>query len=194
MSPQIDSNLTREEGVRAAPESGCPEDILLDQEMIDVKYFNFEGNECQGQVVVNKNVLADIQKVFELIHSIKFPLAKAVPIGDQKYMWNDDASCEDNNTSAFNYRVITGGTRLSSHALGYAIDFNPIQNPYSKYDGEGEEMLRIPKDSHYDINVPGTLHGEHEIVKLLKSLDWKWGGNWEKRNGPVDYQHFEKDI
>ena len=37
---------------------------------------------------------------------------------------------EANNTSAFNYREITGGGRLSNHAYGRAIDINILLNPY----------------------------------------------------------------
>ena len=46
---------------------------------------------------------------------------------------------EDNNTSCFNYRMSSGesGT-LSYHALGKAIDINPLYNPYVWTDREGE--------------------------------------------------------
>ena len=36
----------------------------------------------------------------------------------------DTASIEENNSSAFNYRVVPGTNHLSNHARGYAIDLN----------------------------------------------------------------------
>ena len=50
------------------------------------------------------------------------------------YGANDEKSMAANNTSAFNYRVISGTTKLSNHSYGMAIDINPRINPYiTKY-------------------------------------------------------------
>jgi hypothetical protein len=43
---------------------------------------------------------------------------------------DDDASMAANNTSGYNCRRASGSARLSSHALGLAIDVNPLINPY----------------------------------------------------------------
>ena len=40
------------------------------------------------------------------------------------------SSMEANNTSAFNYREVIGGGRLSNHAYGRAIDSYTFLNPY----------------------------------------------------------------
>ncbi len=188
---QIDSNFTKEEAISANPKNNCPQEILDSQVLLTVFYFNFEGIECSGQIIVNKKVEDDIKKVFELIHEIKFPLARVVPV--VKYAWDDGLSCKNNNTSAFNYRMKVGKIppELSNHSLGFTIDFNPLQNPYIKYDSEGKEVLRDPVGSVYDVNNVGTLYPDHEIVILMKSLGWKWGGDWEN---PKDYQHFEKVV
>lgn len=39
-------------------------------------------------------------------------------------MANDNKSMSANNTSAFNYRVISGTKKLSNHSYGLAIDIN----------------------------------------------------------------------
>ena len=43
-------------------------------------------------------------------------------------------SMSADNTSAFNFRVIAGTTLLSQHALGRAIDINPVENPWRRPD------------------------------------------------------------
>ena len=83
---------------------------------------------------------------------------------------------------------------MSNHARGLAFDINPVQNPYIKYNELGEELWRAPKHATYDESALGTLSTLHPLVILLKSKGWKWGGDWKKEEGPVDYQHFEKVI
>jgi len=90
-----------------------------------------------------------------------------------------------NNTSAFNFRLKTGGNDLSIHAYGRAIDINTVQNPYSK------GKLVLPPNGTYNTETPGTLTTESPIVKRFLALGWIWGGNWETLK---DYQHFEKPL
>jgi hypothetical protein len=90
---------------------------------------------------------------------------------------------EADNTSAFNYREVTGGGRLSNHAYGRAIDINTFENPYVKGD------IVLPNGSHYDPKVAGTFDADSVIVREFLRLGWAWGGNW---TSPRDYQHFEK--
>ena len=119
--------------------------------------------------------------MFRVILTEKFPIQAVVPV--TSYDWDDDRSMEANNTSAFNYRTTTGSSTLSKHARGFAIDLNPVQNPYSK----GSTIL--PPGATYDDNAPGTLTENSPIVQKFKELGWEWGGNW---NTLKDYQHFEK--
>ena len=89
-----------------------------------------------------------------------------------------------NNTSAFNYRVVSGTNRLSKHSSGRAIDINPFQNPFLS------KSKRItPIGAKYNKKAAGTLYSTHEIVTILKNKGWKWGGDWTSIK---DWQHFEK--
>ncbi len=90
-----------------------------------------------------------------------------------------------NNTSAFNYRCAAGSKKLSMHAYGFAIDINPVQNPYIK----GKVVL--PPGAVYDIRKSGTLAYNSPVVKTFIRLGWTWGGNWKSLK---DYQHFEKVL
>ena len=167
---QIDSNLTQREAIQAKQGSGCKEVILHDQKLLSVQYFNFQGIECTGQIVIALKHISDIKELFSLIYRTRFPLAKVIPIADPKYAFDDIVSCNDNNSSAFNYRTIAGTDRLSNHALGNAFDLNPLQNPFIRYDTDGKVVFTEPKNAVYDEKTPGALHSTHGIVVLLKRL------------------------
>jgi len=175
----IDSEMTFEEAILGSP---APKNILAEQVLIDVEYYSFDGKLHRGQVVINNTVADDIIAIFEIIKETKFPIAKAIPI--VKYNWSDSASMADNNTSAFNYRVVAGTKNLSRHSFGKAIDFNPIQNPYRSKSG-----VLSPKGSNYDTTTAGTLTNDNIIVKKLIEKGWVWGGNFKSIK---DWQHFDK--
>jgi hypothetical protein len=92
---------------------------------------------------------------------------------------------EANNSSAFHYRTKTGKTQLSRHALGLAIDLNPVQNPFVR-DG-----VILPPRASYDPYARGTLSADHPVVQEFRKLGWIWGGDWSSLK---DWQHFEKPL
>ncbi len=100
---------------------------------------------------------------------------------------------EDNNTSCFNYRVVDGTTNLSKHALGCAIDINPVYNPYVGFNkgGSGETYIS-PKGSEVyadrSQNFPYKIDENDLCYKLFIKHGFTWGGNW---NSCKDYQHFQ---
>ncbi len=149
--------------------------------IINVQYYSFDGKIHQGQVVISEDLKSDIEKIFKEIQREKFPIAKAIPI--VYYGWDDEKSMEDNNTSAFNYRVIAGTKKLSNHSFGTAIDINPLLNPYIRKD------LHQPRGSVYNPSRSGTISNNSLLVKAFRTLGWDWGGDWKDRK---DYQHFEK--
>jgi len=134
-------------------------------------------------------LVKDIEKVFAVALKERFPIYSAIPISDQRFRkdgrWDDELSMAANNTSAFNYREITGGGRLSNHAFGRAIDINTFLNPYIK------GSIVLPHGAKYDPNVAGTFTVDHPIVRAFVELGWIWGGSW---TGRPDYQHFEKPL
>jgi hypothetical protein len=166
----------------AGVSADCPQWILDNQVLMDVAYRGFDGEMHCGQLVVDARVVLDLQIVFTLMLFSGFPLESVIPVKD--FGWDDYQSMVQNNTSAFNYRCVPGTDRLSSHSYGLAIDINPLLNPY--YSGGGVS----PEGAVYDLSVIGTLYGEHPVVRLFKTLGWRWGGDW---NEP-DYQHFDKQL
>lgn len=186
--------------IKTDPKRNCPTDILANQVVLTVKFFNFDGIESVGNIEIHKDLKKDIEKIFNLIHKERFPIEKVIPISE--YNWEDEKSCNDNNTSGFNYRLISGTNKLSKHATGYSLDINPYQNHYIKYeitkDDNGKiidikETQRFP-NTEYNLEEKGTIRPNSNIVKLFKSLGWDWGGDWARESGRIDYQHFEKNI
>lgn len=171
------------------PKSPAPDAILKEQVVLLVDYIDFSGASNTGNIVIHKFVERDVKDFFTRAFKLKFPIEKIVPIS--MYNWDDEKSCENNNSSGFNYRKIGGSDFISKHSLGCAFDINPKQNVYTRYDKTGEEVYRLPKDSFYKPNAKGALSSEHELVLLMKERGWTWGGDWTPDTGRVDYQHFE---
>jgi len=176
----IDSDLSFEEAVSGKK---IPNSILDDLSIVNVYYYGFDARLHKGQLVVHKEVVLDIIEIFEFIREDRFPIGKVVPIN--RYDWSDEKSMLDNNTSAFNYRFISGTRVISNHAIGLAIDINPMLNPYIKNGNS------LPEKCVYDTTKPGTISASSQLVVEFKSRGWKWGGDWESIK---DYQHFEKKL
>ena len=160
-----------------------PESIRVELDLVEVEYFSFDKKLHQGQIVVHNKLTDDMKKIFKLIKEKEFPVAKVIPI--VKYNWSDNESMNDNNTSAFNYRLVAGTNRVSNHSYGQAIDINPFQNPHIK------NGIYSPKGSKYYLKEPGTIYDNHFLVIEFKKLGWDWGGDWTSLK---DYQHFDKKV
>jgi len=185
-NPVVDSNITLSEALRKF----APPEFKERQRMVDVLYYSFDGRVHKGQIVIEERLVRDIREVFRVALDTRFPIKSVIPISHNRFYedgeWNsDDQSMLSNNTSAFNYRKVTGGKGLSMHAYGFAIDINPVQNPYIK----GEVIL--PEGAVYDPSKSGTLTRDCPVVKAFKRLGWTWGGEWKSLK---DYQHFEKAL
>jgi len=176
----IDSDVAFEEAVAGI---SIPQSILENLRLVDVYYYGFDEKIHKGQLVVHKDVVLDVIEIFELIRESHFPIDKVVPIG--KYGWSDEKSMRDNNTSAFNYRFISGSRVISNHAAGLAIDINPALNPYIKNGNS------LPENCIYDTTKVGTISASSELVKEFRQRGWEWGGDWKSLK---DYQHFEKKL
>ena len=110
-----------------------PKEIRDSLTEITVPYLSFSGEVTEGALIVHKDVADELLVIFHKLLSLSFPIEKIVPM--EEYGWDDEASMADNNTSAFNYRVILGTERLSHHARGRALDLNPKLNPHYARDG-----------------------------------------------------------
>jgi hypothetical protein len=190
----VDSNMTAAEILAQNPRNPAPTEVLENLEIVTVEYFGFDNKKHRGQIVMHKDWVSDVKEFFAEALRLQFPIEKVIPISHSKYLWDDERSCEDNNSSGYNYRIILGTNRLSRHANGLAFDINPVQNIYIRHDEKGNETYRSPKNGMYDKNAKGTLTQGHPLVSLMRQKGWMWGGDWKKEDGVVDYQHFEKST
>jgi hypothetical protein len=176
----IDADYVHEDAVNGP---GFPANILDNLRTVQVQYYSFDRKLHQGQLVIHKDLVDDVKSIFNIIKEKKFPVAKVIPI--VKYEWDDLKSMSDNNTSAFNYRMIAGTNKLSNHSFGFAIDINPLLNPFVRKNDIS------PEGAVYDPDAEGTITYDSFIVKEFKKRGWTWGGDWKDRK---DYQHFEKIV
>jgi peptidoglycan L-alanyl-D-glutamate endopeptidase CwlK len=175
----IDSRMTIEEAIAG---TAAPRDVIESLSLINVRYRSFDGSLHRGQLVVHKEVVPDILEIFRFIEALGFPVARAIPI--VRYGWSDDRSMADNNSSAFNYRLVLGTERLSRHAFGRAVDINPFQNPVMYENG-----CISPDGAAYDVGKEGTFSETHSVVREFQRRGWQWGGHFKTLK---DYHHFDK--
>ena len=168
----------------------CP--VTLERlQLVTISYWDFMGQEQHhGRIVVLDVVASRVLKIFQALHAHHFPIAKIEPI--DHYGGSDDQSMAANNTSGFNYRRITGSSRLSLHAYGLAIDVNPVQNPYltwTKNIPSGYIQVAPIAGNHF-LNRRHIRPGMVEpILHIFKENGFKeWGGEW---NTTLDWHHFQ---
>lgn len=77
---------------------------------------------------------------------------------------------------SFNWRVIAGTDRLSSHSFGAAVDFNTDLGGYWRWSGEPEGAV-----GPYANRTPEAL------VRAMERRGFIWGGKWHHYDG----MHFE---
>jgi hypothetical protein len=162
-----------------------------DLRYVRVLYYGFDQKTHIGELMVNAGISKDVTAVFYELYKSKYPIEKMVLIDD--YDADDNASMADNNTSAFNYRAVPGSIHLSKHALGLAIDINPLYNPYVKTSGKKSEVLPEESLPYTDrtLECPYYIKKNDTCYTAFINRGFIWGGSW---NSLKDYQHFEKEV
>lgn len=171
--------LTAKQFAATLKAKGVPPAIAKRMALVKVKYRGYDGKTYTGQIVVHESMAASITRIFErILKETNFPIHSVIPVSDKKYGWSDQTSVKGNNSSGFNYRLVSGSHEVSDHTFGSAIDINPLINPWVKAGA---------KNRNYDPAKEGTLHALSKVVKIFKKEGWKWGGDWKNSK---DWQHF----
>jgi D-alanyl-D-alanine carboxypeptidase-like protein len=168
---------------------GCP--VSLSQlRLLTVSHWGFDRQSHKGQLVVNRTVAVPLVGVFRQLYALRFPIRHML-LADM--YGTASARPKDGDISgSFECRQAvpspcTGGTGTgswSNHAYGYAIDLNPVENPYV-----GCGMTRDPTSLRYVDRSPlrrGMV--TQAVVKAFRSIGWGWGGAWT--GDTKDYMHF----
>jgi hypothetical protein len=164
---------------------GCP--VPLSQlRVLTVDYHGFDGEVHSGPLVLNRRVVEDVRSVFARLYRAGFKI-KHIALA-RRYKPNAHRYDDKRDVSAsFNCRPATGNPgSISQHSYGWAIDINPIQNPYIGTDGK---VLRRAAKPFVDrsIHSPGVIHAGGVVVRAFENIGWGWGGNWSSIK---DYMHF----
>ena len=185
-----------------APPSEASENTLNEGEQNDISYadlryvhiihYDFDGNLAEGELICHNFIAEDLLEIFYDLYVSEYQIEKVTLI--ENYNGDDTASMADNNTSCFNYRVVDGTKSLSKHALGLAIDINPLYNPYIRYDKKGGQTVSPVEGEAYadrTVSFPYKIDPDDLCYRLFAEHGFTWGGNW---NSSKDYQHFQKAL
>jgi hypothetical protein len=169
----------RWDDLRHSYRAGCP---VAPRQLrtLRVSYWDFGGRPQTGTIVVARAHAAALVGVFRRLWETRFPIRRLQPVS--AYRGDDDASMAADNTSGFNCRFVSGTSRWSMHALGEAIDVNPVENPYVSGGTVSPPAGRAFLDRRryrMGMAVDGGV-----LVRAFAAAGWEWGGHWG------DYQHF----
>ena len=171
------------------------EDCIVPRE--DLRYLlmlhkDKEGRTHQGEMVVHELIAEDVLEIFEKLYDAGYPIERMVL--PDNYMADDETMMRDNNSSSFNYRLISHTNKISNHGLGMAVDINTLYNPYHKIvtndDGTEEEIIEPATGAKYldrEKNFDYKIEKGDLCYNLFIEKGFEWGGDWPDRK---DYQHF----
>ncbi len=151
----------------------CPR--LDELSYLSIAYVAMDGGVARGELVVAAPLAARAVELFRRLFALGFPIRQLKLVDD--YAASDDASMTADNSSAFNFRVVAGTSVLSQHALGRAIDLNPVENPWRKPDRIVPAAGAAFAD-RTDIR-PGMIVRPGPVVATFDELGWEWGGDWQ---------------
>ncbi|MBO4500291.1 MAG: M15 family metallopeptidase [Bacteroidaceae bacterium] len=169
------------------PECTVPRDSLR---YIRCLHRDAEGKALVGEMVLNVRIADDVLDIFRQLFFADYPI-ECMRLTD---LWDgdDERSMRANNTSGFNWRPVTGTSRPSRHALGLAVDINPLYNPSRRTLPDGTVLVEPSTGTPFvnrssDFNY--KIVSDDLCCRLFRLHGFRWGGDWRSLK---DYQHFEK--
>lgn len=149
-----------------------------------------DGITHNGEMICNKAIAEDLIEIFRALYEAAYPIERMV-LPDE-YGADDERQMRANNTSCFLYRRISGSAKLSRHALGLAVDINPLYNPYVKRRKDGSLFIQPETAAAYcdrNADFPYKIVEGDLACRLMAAHGFEWGGSWTSLK---DYQHFER--
>jgi hypothetical protein len=143
----------------------------------------------------------EVLDIFKDLYDIDYPIQSVRLIDEFNDLQTDEfneldkASMGYNNTSAFCYRAMNSSGTLSKHALGRAIDLNPLINPFVKSGGyfsppNAGKYVNRKSTELSEIEDRAMIRKGDQVYNIFISRGWRWG--CEIWSGTYDYQHFQK--
>jgi poly-gamma-glutamate synthesis protein (capsule biosynthesis protein) len=164
------------------PDPRCPAFEAL--ALVRASHLGYDGAVHEGELVVAAGVAEDVAGALEHVFARGFPIERLTRV--DAFGGDDERSMSANNSSAFNFRTIYGTDRLSRHAIGLAIDINPVQNPYLV----GDRVFPPEAAAFLDRGRrhPGLIVRPSPVIEAFERIGWRWGGDFVS----PDYHHFDR--
>ena len=169
---------------------------LADLRYLRMVHYNFDGRIQVGEMIVNVQIADDVLFIFRELFQRGYQIRKMHLIDDYwtgEGVSSDAASVTDDNTSCFCFRRAANTDTLSRHALGLAIDLNPLENPFLTFDEDGNVNILPEEGTPYAFDrspdIPHVITESDDAYILFSERGFNWGGHW---SSPIDYQHFER--
>lgn len=147
------------------------------------------GQAYVGEMVLHESIAEKVLTILRRLYEAAYPIERMRLI--DYYEADDERSMRDNNSSGFNFRLVSHTTRVSKHGLGVAVDINSLYNPYHKILEDGTEVIEPLTGAIYldrSKDFPYKLEKGDLCYRLFTEQGFVWGGDWDNRK---DYQHFE---
>ena len=161
-----------------------------DLRYLRVLHVDEEGVTHVGELICNRRIADDLLDIFRQLYEARYPIQQMrLP---EVYDADDERQMRANNTSCFCYRPIAGSRKLSKHALGLAVDINPLYNPYEKWLANGKRRVQPSNATPYcdrTRDFPYKITRDDLCYRLFTSYGFQWGGAWRSVK---DWQHFER--
>ena len=172
--------------MRSSHRAGCPMP-WRELRYLRLSYVGFDGQSHTGELVVAAAYANDVIGVFRTLYDARWPVRRMGLV--DAYGGDDDRSMAADNTSGFNCRRVKGSKAWSDHALGAAIDINPVENPYvtgSSVAPRGSGPFAVVDRAPGALVPDGTIRADDVVVRAFAAIGWEWGGSWSE----PDFQHF----
>jgi hypothetical protein len=182
IGPVPDAARAKMQGVSLSP--GCPvgPDELAS---IRLSYWGFDGGPHSGVLVVHRNLAAETVAIFRALFAAHFAIQRMQPYED----FAVGQYAENNDTVGFYCRPDQGDpTQFGMHSYGYAIDVNPMLNPYADAK-EGWWPPGSAGNSSRERDAPGVITVRSKAFAIFTRHGWLWGG---LSSHGADFMHFEK--
>lgn len=159
-----------------------------DLRYLHVLHWDLKGRVQAGELICNAYIVYDLIDIFYRLYRAEYPIEK-IRLVDE-YDAEDELSMRDNNSSCFNFRLVSRSNQISKHGLGLAVDINPLYNPYVTMVDGRQNVEPSTAGPYLDRNgeFPCKIDEQDFCCRLFAMHGFEWGGDWV---GKKDYQHFE---
>jgi hypothetical protein len=110
--------------VRWSWRRGCPVGPV-ELRLLRADYWGFDRRVHRGELIVHRDHARWVLVVLGKLFKAGYPIERLQVV--DAYRADDDRSMAADNTSGFNCRRVSGSSSWSEHAVGRAVDLNPLR-------------------------------------------------------------------